>query len=207
MALVFSIFLVDLWCIVLNHFFTKIIDIMHILLFFLSLTWVACQSSIAQNTFTLKSEHLGGQATLQEVFNGCGGENRSPQISWSNAPKETKSFAITVYDPDAPTGSGWWHWLVVNVPAETDHLPTGAGDPERPQLPEGVIQTLNDYGQSGYGGPCPPEGHGPHQYILTIHALKVEKLDVQPQTNPAVVGFQINANTIAKASLVFYYER
>ena len=181
---------------------------MRIALFLMSWWLFACQPSTAQKptTFTLTSDNLSGQATPAEGFEGCGGQNISPQLSWVNAPEGTKSFAITMYDPDAPTGSGWWHWLAVNLPADVTSLAQGAGNPKTPKLPEGVIQTLNDYGQSGYGGPCPPAGHGPHQYIITIHALKTDHLKVEATTTPAVVGFQITDNTIAKASLVFYHE-
>lgn len=181
---------------------------MRIVLFLLSVCLLGCQASVAQEptTFTLTSTHLSGQATPDEVFQGCGGKNKSPQLSWVNAPEGTKSFAITMYDPDAPTGSGWWHWLVVNIPADVTSLEQEAGNPKTPSLPKGVLQTLNDYGESGYGGPCPPAGHGLHQYIITIHALKTNQLKVEATTNPAVVGYQINANTIGKASLVFYHQ-
>jgi hypothetical protein len=160
-------------------------------------------------SFTLRSIDLGGQATEREVFNGfgCTGENISPQLNWSNAPAGTKSFAITLYDPDAPTGSGWWHWVVFDIPAEVTDLPAGAGTPGRSGMPEAAIQSLTDYGMTGYGGPCPPEGHGPHRYILTIHALDVEKLGLDATTNAPIAGFNIGGHTLAKASLIFYHER
>lgn len=158
-------------------------------------------------TFTLTSNDLGGQFDNNQEFNGfgCGGNNMSPQLSWSNAPEGTKSFAVTMYDPDAPTGSGWWHWLVFNIPANVDTLVSGAGDIESRLAPEGCVQSINDYGSKGYGGPCPPAGHGTHQYIITVHALKVESLDLDSDTNAAVVGFNIWANTIGKASIISYY--
>lgn len=162
---------------------------------------------VNKTTFTLKSNNLEGQATTQEVFTTCGGVNKSPQLSWENPPKGTKSFAIVMYDPDAPTGSGWWHWLVVNLPAGTTELPVDAGNPAAKLLPKGAIQTKTDYGQVGYGGPCPPKGHGLHQYMITVHALKTDRLDIQSDAIPATVGYQINANTIGKASLVFYHQR
>lgn len=183
---------------------------MRIIALIMTLGLMACQQASTQpnpTTFTLRSANLEGQATNKEVFTDCGGENVSPQLSWVNAPEGTKSFAVTVYDPDAPTGSGWWHWLVVNIPAETSELPQGAGAEAGTQLPKGVIQTITDYGKAGYGGPCPPEGHGFHQYIVTVYALKTDRINVKPTTNPAVVGYQINANTLAKASLVFYHKR
>jgi len=163
----------------------------------------------AQNTFTLTSSTLGGEATINEEFNGfgCTGENESPQLSWKNAPEGTKSFAVTMYDPDAPTGSGWWHWVVFDIPANTNELVSGAGNPKLNLTPEDVIQSITDYGANGYGGPCPPEGHGLHQYIITVHALKTESLGLKESTNPAVVGFYLWNNTLAKASIVTYYQR
>jgi len=160
-----------------------------------------------KEVFTLKSDTLAGQATKDEVFGDADGDNKSPHLSWSHAPEETKSFAITMFDKDAPTGSGWWHWLIVNIPASTSQLVENAGDTEAGLSPSGVTQTLNDYGLHGYGGPCPPVGHGIHEYKITIHALDVERLDLSPDTNPAVVGFNIGAHTLAKASIITYYER
>lgn len=162
----------------------------------------------AQNTFTLSSNSLGGEATINEEFNGfgCTGKNESPQLSWENAPEGTKSFAITMYDPDAPTGSGWWHWVVFDIPSNISELSSGAGNVNL-EAPEGAIQSVTDYGSNGYGGPCPPEGHGIHQYVITIHALKTDKLGLTQSTNPAVVGFYLWNNTLAKASIVTYYKR
>lgn len=141
------------------------------------------------------------------VFNsfGCNGENISPEITWSNAPKDTKSFAITMFDPDAPTGSGWWHWTIANIPATATTLQEGAGnDPTK--LPPGAVQGRTDYGKSEYGGPCPPPGK-PHRYIFTVYALKVEKLEIDESSSGALVGFNINANTIEKASFTGIYKR
>jgi Raf kinase inhibitor-like YbhB/YbcL family protein len=164
--------------------------------------------SFAQ-TFTLKSKDIGGQMTLQQVLNGfgCTGQNLSPQVSWENIPAGTKSFAITIYDKDAPTGSGFWHWVVFNIPASETELKQGAGDASKNLLPEGTIQSVTDFGQPGYGGPCPPEGDKPHQYIITIHALKTDNLGLDAKATPALVGFYLNANTLAKASIVAYYQR
>ncbi|ARV07349.1 kinase inhibitor [Polaribacter sp. SA4-10] len=163
----------------------------------------------SQNTFTLSSNDLGGEATINEVFNGfgCTGENQSPQLSWKNAPEGTKSFAVTMYDPDAPTGSGWWHWLVFDIPVNAKELVSGAGNTALNLTPEGAIQSITDYGANGYGGPCPPEGHGLHQYIITVYALKTDKLGLNESTNPAVVGYYLWNNTLAKASIVTYYQR
>ena len=159
--------------------------------------------------FTLYSESIKGQADASLVYNGfgCEGENKSPQLRWENAPQDTKSFAITLYDPDAPTGSGWWHWLVFNIPSSLTLIPSNAGDVTADLLPKEVIQSITDYGIYGYGGPCPPQGDKAHMYLLTLHALDTEKIDLDKQANPALVGFYINQHTIAKASLVFYHQR
>lgn len=166
-------------------------------------------SKNSKQTFTLTSNDLGGHFDLKQSFNDWGhnGNNISPQLSWKNAPGGTKSFAITMYDPDAPTGSGWWHWLAFNITTKTHTLVTNAGNIKANLAPEGVVQSINDYGTKGYGGPCPPEGHGFHQYIITVHALKVEELDLDSNTNAAVVGFNLWANTIERASIVSYYKR
>lgn len=125
---------------------------------------------------TLTSETFTAHGTLpnETVFGNCGGDNRSPQLSWSGAPSGTKSYAITCFDPDAPTGAGYWHWLTWNVPASTTSLPLGFGTGDSPSM--GVTGT-NDYGMRGYGGPCPPPGDGAHRYIFTVYALDVDSLD------------------------------
>ncbi len=160
-------------------------------------------------TFTLKSNTLEGQTTHKQVFNGfgCTGDNVSPQLSWNNPPEGTKSFAITMYDPDAPTGSGWWHWVVFDIPSDISELPKNAGNIDLNQMPKNVVQSITDYGKSGYGGPCPPEGDGFHQYIITIYALSKSTLGLDKNANPALVGFYLNSNTIQKASLVTYHKR
>ena len=132
---------------------------------------------------------------------------QSPQLSWTQAPEDTKSFAITLYDPDAPTGSGWWHWLVFNLPATVSDLPKGAGNVGINDLPKQVIQSINDFGIYGYGGPCPPQGDKAHAYILTVYALDTLEIPLDKDANPAKVGFYINQHTIAKASLIFYHQR
>ncbi len=160
-------------------------------------------------TFTLSSPDIGGQATLREVFNGfgCTGDNVSPALNWSNAPAGTKSFALTMYDPDAPTGSGFWHWVVFDLPADQKSLPAGAGSASGEGLPPGATQGKTDFNTTGYGGPCPPPGDRPHRYILTVHALGIDKLGLPSDTPAALVGFNVNANSLAKASLLFYYGR
>lgn len=153
---------------------------------------------------TLTSKDLKGQLSITEVFNGfgCTGKNISPELSWKNAPKETKSFAVTVYDPDAPTGSGWWHWLVFNIPVSIQGLTKGVDLSKT-----AVVESMTDFGSTGFGGACPPEGDKAHRYIFTVHALDLEKLDLDSTANPALVGYYINAHTISKASLISYYAR
>lgn len=146
--------------------------------------------------------------TKEHEFNGFDGDgkNVSPELHWSGAPEGTKSFALTVYDPDAPTGSGWWHYLLLNIPASTSALPKGAGT--NPALrPAGVTQVRNDYGIRDFGGPCPPKGDKPHRYVFTVHALKVERLELPEDATAALAGFMINANAIAKASVTPVYCR
>lgn len=158
-------------------------------------------------TFTLRSNDLGGVATLREAHEACGGDNVSPQLYWLNVPDGTKSFALTMYDRDAPTGSGFWHWMVFDIPPMVMEIPAGAGDPGLHLMPKAAVQSINDYGQHGYGGPKPPHGHGWHNYMITIYALKVAKLGLTRDALPAQVGFLLWLNTIEKASMVFYYER
>jgi Raf kinase inhibitor-like YbhB/YbcL family protein len=159
--------------------------------------------------FTLTSKDLGGQLSDQQVFSGfgCTGKNISPQLLWKNAPVGTKSFAITVYDPDAPTGSGWWHWVVFNIPATVTQLPADAGNPAKELAPKGSVQSVTDYGKPGFGGACPPVGDKPHRYIFTVYALKVERLELDNTSPPAMVGYYLNQNALAKASLISYYGR
>lgn len=175
----------------------------------LAMVVICTATAFGQKTFTLTSTDLGGEATKVQEFNGfgCTGENQSPQLSWKNAPEGTKSFAITMYDPDAPTGSGFWHWVVFDIPANITELVTNAGNTKLNLAPKGAIQSKTDYGTNGYGGPCPPEGHGLHQYIITIYALKTEKLGLDQNINPAIAGFYLWNNTLAKASIVAYYKR
>ncbi|CAO3422970.1 YbhB/YbcL family Raf kinase inhibitor-like protein [Azospirillum endophyticum] len=161
--------------------------------------------------FELRSPDFTDQAPISErnVFAGfgCAGTNRSPALSWTDPPAGTRSLAVTIYDPDAPTGSGWWHWVVFNLPPDTRGLPAGAGDPATPLLPPGAVQSRTDYGVAGYGGPCPPQGDKPHRYVVTIHALKVDSLPLSPDSSGAMVGFNLNAASLVKATLTARYGR
>lgn len=163
----------------------------------------------AQKTFTLMSKDLGGSFTKTNEFNafGCEGDNKSPQLSWENAPEGTKSFAITVHDPVAPTGSGWWHWVIFDIPADVNELVAMAGDIKSGLAPKGAIQSVTSFGAPGFGGPCPPQGHGFHNYYFTIHALKTDKLGLDATANPALVGYYLWQNTIGKATIVAHYKR
>jgi len=161
--------------------------------------------------FTLTSPTIGHGATLTEeqvyIGFGCSGKNRSPALKWTDVPKGTKSFAITVYDPDAPTGSGWWHWVVYNIPANVTGIAAGAGDPTGTLLPPGALQGRTDYGIHAFGGACPPQGDKPHRYIFTVHALRIEKIDVPNNASAALIGFMTNANSLGKASFTAKYSR
>jgi hypothetical protein len=161
--------------------------------------------------FTLTSPTIkpGSFLTAEQVYNGfgCTGQNLSPALKWRSVPKGTKSFAITVYDPDAPTGSGWWHWIVYNIPANVTGIPAKAGDPAGKMLPPGAVQGPSDYGIHAFGGACPPKGDKPHRYVFTIYALKISKINVPSDASAALIGFMIHANTIGKASFTARYGR
>jgi Raf kinase inhibitor-like YbhB/YbcL family protein len=180
-------------------------------------TMVAAQAPAGKAThkggpgrFTLTSPDISEGKTIPEkhIFDGfgCKGGNVSPALSWSNAPAGTKSFALLMHDPDAPTGSGWWHWIVYNIPAGTTSLPAGAGDPQKDLMPPGVIQGRTDFGTPGYGGPCPPPGK-PHRYYLRLYALKVAKLDAPADATAAFIGFNVHAQELGRAELMGVYGR
>jgi len=172
---------------------------------------VGFSAAVVADTFTLSSHDIttGEFMSKAQEFNGfgCTGEDLSPQLEWSGVPKGTKSFAITAYDPDAPTGSGWWHWQVVNIPLTVTSLATGAGSTKKHLVPKGSMQIQNDYGSQGFGGACPPSGHGVHHYRFTIHALSVEKLELPADASGALAGYMINANTLATSTIESLYQR
>ncbi|MCQ4163121.1 kinase inhibitor [Tahibacter harae] len=177
-------------------------------LVFAALLSLAGTAQAAEFRLTSTDIAEGKALTNKQVFKGfgCEGENISPQLSWSGAPEGTKSFAISVYDPDAPTGSGWWHWTVVNLPAATTSLPSGAGNPGG-KLPAGAVQGRTDFGQAGFGGACPPVGDKPHRYHFVVWALKVDKLPLDENASGAMVGYMLNANALGKAQLTATYGR
>jgi Raf kinase inhibitor-like YbhB/YbcL family protein len=138
---------------------------------------------------------------------GCPGENLSPALSWSGAPEGATSFAVTLFDPDAPARGGFWHWLMFDIPAGVTSLPRGAGDPSGHKAPKGATQTVNDFGAPGYGGPCPPKGARPHRYQFTLYALDVARLDLDARATPDEVEAELTAHTLAKATLTGLWGR
>lgn len=163
-------------------------------------------TNVRAEGFTLSSADIQGQIANAQVFNsfGCSGKNISPQLSWKDAPVDTKSFAITAYDPDAPTGSGWWHWVVFNLPASADSVKTGVSNKA---MPAGTIESITSYGSKGFGGACPPKGDKPHRYIFTVFSLNTEKIEQTSEARPELIGFFLNSHAIAKASIMAYYGR
>ncbi|ODR11347.1 hypothetical protein BHQ15_01655 [Mycolicibacillus koreensis] len=160
-------------------------------------------------SFTLTSTSITdgqplGNAQVSGIM-GAGGEDESPQLSWTGFPEETRSFAVTVYDPDAPTASGFWHWAVANLPATCTELPAGVGDGSL--LPGEALTLVNDAGMRRYVGAAPPAGHGAHRYYVAVHAVKVEKLDLPEDASPAFLGFNLFMNAIARAVIVGTYEQ
>lgn len=151
--------------------------------------------------FSLVSNDVSDGERLADVHvhHSQGGGNLSPHLTWSGAPESTRSYAVTCLDPDAPTGSGAWHWLLVNIPADQTELPVGAGSTEK--LEGGAFHTRNDLGGNGYDGAAPPSGDRPHRYLFTVHALDTDTLEVAPDLSPALVGFNLTAHTLARAVL------
>lgn len=165
----------------------------------------------ARARFTLSSSDFkpNGLLSMEQVFGGfgCTGKNLSPALAWSGAPEGTKSFALLVHDPDAPTGgAGWWHWLVINIPASATGLAKDAGRADGSGLPAGALHVNTDFGAPGWGGPCPPVGDKPHRYVFTLYALKTERLDAGGGT-ASLAGYMVNGNAIGKAMLTGRFGR
>jgi Raf kinase inhibitor-like YbhB/YbcL family protein len=182
---------------------------------YITVTVFLCGAILANPSFAggfnLESMDLkpGKKMGVDHVFSGfgCTGKNISPALQWQHAPKNTKSFAITMYDPDAPTGSGWWHWIIFNIPTNTNSLSRNAGDPASLLAPEGSVQSKTDFGTQGYGGACPPIGDKPHRYQFTVFALDVEKLPLDVNASGAMVGFNLRQHTLGRAIITVFYSR
>ena len=159
-------------------------------------------------SFSLTSEDVtdGEKLDMTHVHDSADGENDSPQLSWSDFPAETRSFVVSCLDPDAPTGSGWWHWMAVDLPASTTSLPRGAGASDE-DLPGKAFHARNDYGTRDFGGAAPPPGDPPHRYIFAVHAVDVESLGLTPDVTPAVVAGTLQSHTLARATLRPIYGR
>jgi Raf kinase inhibitor-like YbhB/YbcL family protein len=161
----------------------------------------------AKPWFSLESADIadGAPLALTFVHDSAGGENLSPQLRWSGFPSQTRSFAVTCYDPDAPTQSGFWHWVLVNLPADVTELGRGAGRPAG--LPAGAFHVRGDFGTKAYAGAAPPPGDRVHRYVFAVHALDVDKLDLDDSVSPAIVGFNLAFHTLARGVLRPTYQR
>ncbi len=159
-------------------------------------------------SFSVTSNDIvdGHPLDLRHVHGWAGGQNLSPHLQWSGFPAETKSFAVTCFDPDAPTGSGWWHWLAINIAVSVNELTQNAGA-STATLPSGAFHVRNDFSDESYGGAAPPPGHGTHRYIFAVHALGIDKIDVTNAASPAMVGFNLTFNTLARATITPTYAR
>ena len=192
---------------------TRLVGAAGLSLVALALSTFSAFAQADDNTMQLTSANFndGDYIPLDHILSadfgfGCSGGNRSPQLSWAGAPDGTKSFALTVYDPDAPTGSGFWHWVVVNIPPTVTELPLDAGNPKTNNLPRGARQVRTDFGTPGYGGPCPPMGDHPHRYFFTIFAVSMDQVPVTDTTTAAVVGFMLHFSTLARGELEGLYK-
>lgn len=161
-------------------------------------------------SFTVTSTDVtdGAELPMSQVSGifGAGGQDLSPQLSWAGHPEQTRSLVVTIFDPDAPTASGFWHWAVADIPADTTALPSGAGDDSGAGLPSGAWQLKNDASLNRYLGAAPPSGHGRHNYCIGVHALDVESLGVSEQATPAFLAFNMSGHTVARAVITPWWE-
>ncbi len=180
-------------------------NILHIILVIGGVQAASASDFVLSSSDIQSGVHM--QKTQEFMGFGCVGDNLSPQLSWQNPPKGTKSFAITAYDPDAPTGSGWWHWQVINIPTSTTEFKQGAGDINTKNAPRAALQIENDYGFQGFGGACPPKGDKVHHYQFTVYALSIEHIDVKANASGALIGYMIKANTLDSSTIEALYKR
>ena len=155
-------------------------------------------------TFELTSPDFEPGSSLPSSARGrgAGGDDRSPALNWSGAPTQTRSFVLTLHDPDAPKSGGWWHWVVTDLPASIDSLPQNAGDPNARLLPAGVVTHPNEVGEARFDGAAPPRGHGPHRYVFTLSALDVDLLDLPSDATAASVERALGDHLLARAELI-----
>src|SRR5690348_9138860 len=165
--------------------------------------------ALAAHAFELSSPDVaaGGAVSARQVYSeqGCTGSNVSPGLAWSGAPSGTQSFAVTVFDPDAPTGNGWWHWAILDIPADVTKLDAGAGDPRSARAPKGAVQGVNDFREPGYSGPCPPRGDKAHRYVFTVYALGADRLPFDSKATDRAIGRYLDAHALGKTSLTATY--
>ena len=153
------------------------------------------------STTVAHGQRLPG-AQMSGLFGVPGGQDVSPHLSWTGAPEGTLGYAVTIYDPDAPTMSGFWHWVVANIPADVTSLPENAGASDGSGLPAGAFQLRNDAGGAQFIGAAPPDGHGEHRYFITVHALDTADIGVSADSSPALLGFTISSHILARATLI-----
>ena len=167
--------------------------------------FVGMAGAHAATAMELKSSSIPADTLIapRYVYDQCDGDNVSPGFTWSGAPSDTKSFALTMHDPDAPAAGGWWHWIVLDIPADVRHIDEGASG----SLPAPIVEERNDFRRKGYGGPCPPKGADPHRYVFTIYALDEAALSLGMNASPATIDDTLKAHALAKASLVARYGR
>jgi Raf kinase inhibitor-like YbhB/YbcL family protein len=177
------------------------------MLAFLLLSLMPMQAAAGEFILTSGEVAEGVIVPEEQVYDGgsCHGGNTSPSLAWQHAPAGTKSFAVTMHDPDASRPGGWWHWLIFNIPADVSALAKGSGRPGHG--PAGSVQGLNSFGTTGYGGPCPPMGHGVHHYVFTVYALDTERLPLTAAAEPAHVDAQLRRHALGLARLTAVYQR